>query len=85
MTQLANHSVRSSQRPLLGQSMVHRAQAHCIGLLRLWRVWRRRARELRYARQFTDRDLWDVGLTRGDLYREFSRPLRPADGRRRRL
>jgi uncharacterized protein YjiS (DUF1127 family) len=45
----------------------------------LVRMWRRRVRERRLAAQFSDRDLWDVGLTRGDIYREFSRPFWRAD------
>lgn len=44
-------------------------------LRRLWRLWRQSLRERRLAAQFTDRDLWDVGLTRGDIYREFRRPF----------
>jgi uncharacterized protein YjiS (DUF1127 family) len=48
-------------------------------LARLWCAWRKRAYERRQSRLFTDRDLWDVGLTRGDLYREFSRPFWRAD------
>jgi uncharacterized protein YjiS (DUF1127 family) len=50
--------------------------AHLGALLRLWR---QRALERRLAAQFSDRDLWDVGLTRGDIYREFSRPFWRAD------
>jgi uncharacterized protein YjiS (DUF1127 family) len=38
-------------------------------LLRLWRTWRSRAREKHLAAQFTERDLRDLGLTRGDLRR----------------
>ena len=41
----------------------------------LFRLWRQHARERRLAMQFSDRDLWDVGLTRGDIYREFARPF----------
>jgi uncharacterized protein YjiS (DUF1127 family) len=37
-------------------------------LLRLWRAWRSHAREQRLAAQFTDHDLRDIGLTRGDLH-----------------
>lgn len=44
-------------------------------LVRLWHLWRRRASDMRRARQFSDRDLRDLGLTRGDLFREFARPL----------
>jgi uncharacterized protein YjiS (DUF1127 family) len=44
-------------------------QADSSTLLRLWRTWRRHAREQRLAAQFTDRDLRDLGLTRGDLQR----------------
>jgi len=39
-----------------------------LGLLRQWRLWRRAARERRLALQFTERDLRDLGLTRGDLH-----------------
>jgi hypothetical protein len=33
-------------------------------------------RERRLAAQFTDRDLWEVGLRRGDISREFARSFR---------
>jgi uncharacterized protein YjiS (DUF1127 family) len=46
----------------------------------LFRRWRQRERERRLAAQFTDRDLWDVGLTRGDVYRELARPFWRANG-----
>jgi uncharacterized protein YjiS (DUF1127 family) len=39
-----------------------------LGLLRLWHRWRRAVRERRVASKFTDRDLRDLGLTRGDLF-----------------
>ena len=42
-------------------------------MVRSWRERRELARQRHYAAQFTDRDLWDVGLTRGDVHREFSR------------
>jgi uncharacterized protein YjiS (DUF1127 family) len=48
----------------------------------LFRRWRKRVQERRLAAQFTDRDLWDVGLTRGDVYRELARPFWRADGAR---
>ena len=35
-----------------------------------------------WRRSSTDRDLWDVGLTRGDLYRELAHPFWRADGAR---
>ena len=41
----------------------------------LFRQWRKRERERRLAAQFTDRDLWDVGLTRRDVYHELARPF----------
>jgi uncharacterized protein YjiS (DUF1127 family) len=46
----------------------------------LFRLWRQRSLDRRLAAQFTDRDLWDVGLTRGDIYREFARPFWRGDG-----
>jgi uncharacterized protein YjiS (DUF1127 family) len=46
----------------------------------LFRLWRQRALERQLAAQFTDRDLWDVGLTRGDIHREFARPFWRGDG-----
>ena len=33
----------------------------------VWTMNRRRAREIRDLMGFTDRDLWDVGLSRSDL------------------
>jgi uncharacterized protein YjiS (DUF1127 family) len=45
------------------------------GLSALWRLWRLRQRERREAASWTDRDLHDLGLTRGDLWRELHRPL----------
>jgi uncharacterized protein YjiS (DUF1127 family) len=41
----------------------------------LYRLWRQRARDRRLAAQFSDRDLWDIGLTRGDIHRELCRPF----------
>jgi len=37
---------------------------------RLWQAWRRAVQQRRLAAQISDRDLADLGLTRGDLYRE---------------
>jgi uncharacterized protein YjiS (DUF1127 family) len=48
----------------------------------LFRLWRQRATERGLAAQFSDRDLWDVGLTRGDLYRELAHPFWRADNAR---
>lgn len=45
----------------------------------LFRLWRQRAVERRMAAQFSDRDLWDAGLTRGDICRELARPFWRAD------
>jgi uncharacterized protein YjiS (DUF1127 family) len=45
------------------------SQRNSLGLLRLWRHWHRDARERRLALQFAERDLRDLGLTRGDLFR----------------
>jgi uncharacterized protein YjiS (DUF1127 family) len=53
---------------------------HLASLRTLYRLWRQRTRERRLAAEFTDRDLWDVGLTRGDIYREFARPFWRGDG-----
>jgi uncharacterized protein YjiS (DUF1127 family) len=44
-------------------------------IVTLWHLWRQRARDRRLAAQFSDRDLWDVGLTRGDVYRELAGPF----------
>ena len=41
----------------------------------LWRLWRQRARDRRLVAQFSDRDLRDLGLTRGDIYRELAGPF----------
>jgi uncharacterized protein YjiS (DUF1127 family) len=41
----------------------------------LFRLWRERKRERRLAGPLTDRDLWDAGLTHGDVCREFARPF----------
>lgn len=38
--------------------------------MRLWRAWRRSLQQRRLAEQISDRDLADLALTRGDLYRE---------------
>ena len=53
---------------------------HLASLRTLYRLWQQRARERRLAAEFTDRDLWDVALTRGDIYREFARPFWRGDG-----
>ena len=47
--------------------------------LRLWRLirlWRQRARDRREADLIGERELRDIGVTRGDLHREFARRLR---------
>ena len=44
----------------------------------LFRLWRQRVRERRVAAQFTDRGLWDLALTRGDVARGFAQPIRHA-------
>jgi uncharacterized protein YjiS (DUF1127 family) len=80
MAHYADHPLAHS--PHLDVSLPQRAHFHLVRLAQLWRLWRQRSREQRYAAQFTDRDLWDVGLTRGDIYREFSQPFWQADGRR---
>ena len=49
-----------------------------LRLFRLWRRWRRAMRERRLALQLTERDLRDLGLTRGDLFHA-------VNGNRRRL
>jgi uncharacterized protein YjiS (DUF1127 family) len=41
----------------------------------LFRLWQLRARERRVAAQFTDRGLWDLALTRGDVARGFAQPF----------
>ena len=48
-----------------------------------WWSWHERRRDRRIAAQFTERDLRDLGLTRGDLYRELAiRPALPRQARR---
>lgn len=37
-------------------------------VLRTWAERRERARQLRELGMFSDRELWDVGLSRGDLF-----------------
>lgn len=44
--------------------------------IRLWRLWRQRSRDRREAELLDERELRDMGVTRGDLYREFARRLR---------
>ena len=39
----------------------------------LWRAWRLRARDRREAARLDERELRDMGVTRGDIYREFTR------------
>jgi len=41
----------------------------------LFRLWQQRARERRVAAQFTDRGLWDLALTHGDVARGFAQPF----------
>jgi uncharacterized protein YjiS (DUF1127 family) len=41
----------------------------------LFRLWQLRARERRVAAQVTDRGLWDLALTRGDVARGFAQPF----------
>ena len=48
----------------------------------LFRLWCQRATERGLAARFSDRDLWDVGLTRGDLYRELAHPFWRGDNAR---
>jgi len=45
--------------------------------IRLWRLWRQRTRDRAEAARLDERELRDMGVTRGDLYREFARRLRP--------
>ena len=45
--------------------------------IRLWRLWRQRVAGRREAERFGERELRDLGVTRGDLYREFARWLPP--------
>ncbi len=71
MSYLTDHV--SATMWLRGDSAASRAS---LGTLRrLWRQWRQRSFERRQAARFSDRELRDVGLTRGDIYREFSRPF----------
>lgn len=41
----------------------------------LIRQWQQRALERRVAAQFTDRGLWDLALSRGDVTRALSQPF----------
>ena len=45
--------------------------------VRLWRLWRRRAADRNETARFDERELRDIGVTRGDLYREFAHRLPP--------
>ena len=58
-------------RDVAGSSQVTRRSR----LVRLWRLWRQRARDRREAEVLDERELRDMGMTRGDLYREFTRRL----------
>jgi uncharacterized protein YjiS (DUF1127 family) len=82
MARYADHPMARSQRSQTGASARRQAYVRLNFVVQLWHLWRQRSRERRYAAQFTDRDLWDVGLTRWDVYREFSRPFWQADGKR---
>ena len=44
--------------------------------IRLWRLWRQRTRDRCETARLGERELHDIGVTRGDLYREFARRLR---------
>jgi uncharacterized protein YjiS (DUF1127 family) len=53
-----------------GQAGFHPVQSIAAWLVQRVAVWtasRRRAREMREIMLFSDRDLWDVGLSRSDL------------------
>jgi uncharacterized protein YjiS (DUF1127 family) len=41
----------------------------------LVRLWRERKWQRRLAEQFIERDLWDAGLSHGDVCRELARPF----------
>jgi uncharacterized protein YjiS (DUF1127 family) len=45
------------------------------------RLWRQQARDRRFLAPRGDRDLADVGLTRGDIWREQSQPFRRTGSR----
>jgi uncharacterized protein YjiS (DUF1127 family) len=61
-----------------GVPVVAQAAWYRRGLSRcgeVWRLWRRRVAEREQIARFTDRDLRDAGLTRGDVYRELAVPF----------
>jgi uncharacterized protein YjiS (DUF1127 family) len=80
MVYITEFSPANNRRTRINASSHLELQARFGNLIELWRAWRQRSLERRMAAQFTDRDLWDVGLTRGDIHREFARPFWRTDG-----
>jgi uncharacterized protein YjiS (DUF1127 family) len=79
MARYAVHPLAHHRRMRIGAGTLQKTRVPLNQVARLWRLWRRRSHERRLAAQFSDRDLWDVGLTRGDIHREFARPFWQAD------
>lgn len=73
MVYVADHTLAGPRRPSAAALALPRLNLALWIFVGFWRARRELGREQRYAAQFTDRDLWDVGLTRGDIHREFSR------------
>lgn len=40
-----------------------------------WRIWRRRSRERAELRGMSERELSDIGLSRGDVFYESAKPM----------
>jgi uncharacterized protein YjiS (DUF1127 family) len=53
----------------------HAPHRRLLDLLRLWRGRLRARRELRGLDELDERLLKDIGLTRGDVHREMSKPI----------
>jgi uncharacterized protein YjiS (DUF1127 family) len=54
---------------------VGRIRAAPVGIVGLFREWRRRARSRAELAALDDRTLRDIGLTRVDLWREIDKPF----------
>jgi uncharacterized protein YjiS (DUF1127 family) len=58
------------------QSMTnHHGTGFLTGLAEAFHVWRDRVRQRRELAQWTDRDLYDVGLSWSDIVREAEKPF----------
>jgi uncharacterized protein YjiS (DUF1127 family) len=61
-------SQRLTVAPDRGETMLSRIRA-------LFQLWRRRARERRAAAMLTDRDFYDIGISRAEVEYEVSKPF----------